>query len=203
MLLIVGLGNYGPKYEKNRHNVGFTILDAINQYLIEKLNLSTSEILNARFNSNSKFKGELSNIDLPDINDQKQKLIMLKPSTYMNNSGVSVSSVVNFYKIPQNKILVIHDDIDLALGRIKIKNGGGDGGNNGIKSIDASIGKNYNRLRFGIGRPENKEDVANYVLGNFTSTENKILEAATKKICSNTALLLTQHYEKFVQEYSL
>ena len=150
MFLFVGLGNPGPTYENTRHNIGFRILDR----LIEKEG--------ARAISGSKFDGELY---------RKGELLFLKPLTFMNLSGKSVASIKSFFKIPLANIVVIHDDIDLSFGEIRLKRGGGNGGHNGLKSIDNLIGKDYIRLRIGVGKPEKKSMVANYVLSNFLEDE--------------------------------
>jgi PTH1 family peptidyl-tRNA hydrolase len=146
--LIVGLGNPGKKYELNRHNVGFMAVD----YIIQELNA----------NKTGNFKGELF---------KAGKFLFLKPSTYMNLSGESVVLVKNFYKIDNENIIVIHDDLDLKLGALRFKRGGSSGGHNGLKSIDKYIGNDYYRIRIGIGRPERKEEVINYVLSDFTKDE--------------------------------
>ena len=137
MKLIVGLGNIGKEYQLNRHNVGFLAVD----YLIDTLNASKVS---------SKFKGELF---------KTSEYLLLKPQTFMNLSGESVVLVKNYYKIENDDIIVIHDDIDLKLGALKFKKGGGNGGHNGLKSIDKHIGPDYYRIRIGVGRPEKKEEV--------------------------------------------
>jgi PTH1 family peptidyl-tRNA hydrolase len=149
MKLVVGLGNPGKKYELNRHNVGFLAVD----YLINKFNASKIS---------SKFKGELF---------KSNEYLFLKPTTYMNLSGESVKEVKNFYKIDNDDIIVIHDDIDLKLGALRFKKGGSSGGHNGLKSIDKNIGNDYWRVRIGVGRPERKEEVINYVLSDFSKDE--------------------------------
>ncbi|NPA87951.1 MAG: aminoacyl-tRNA hydrolase [Epsilonproteobacteria bacterium] len=154
MKLIVGLGNPGSKYEKNRHNIGFLAVD----YLIKEFNASKLS---------SKFKGELYKSD---------EYLFLKPTTYMNLSGESVRLVKDFYKIENDDIIVIHDDIDLKLGALRFKKGGGSGGHNGLKSIDANIGNDYWRVRIGVGRPERKEMVVSYVLSDFEDEELECLE---------------------------
>jgi len=155
MKLIVGLGNPGPTYQNNRHNIGFMVVDEI--------------LKNSSFNniSSKKFLGELY---------KKNDLLLLKPTTFMNLSGKSVASVSSFYKIPLENILVIHDDIDLPYGALKIKRGGGHGGHNGLKSIDSFIGKEYNRLRLGVGKPVKKEMVPSYVLSDFNDKEQEVLD---------------------------
>jgi len=147
--LIVGLGNPGKKYELNRHNVGFLAVD----YLIDAFKASKIS---------SKFKGELFKSD---------EFLFLKPTTFMNLSGESVRLVKDFYKIPNENIIVIHDDIDLKVGALRFKKGGSSGGHNGLKSIDKHIGNDYYRVRVGVGRPERKEEVVNYVLSDFTKDE--------------------------------
>jgi len=155
MKLIVGLGNPGPTYSQTRHNIGFMVIDSI--------------LNSANFNNISKksFEGELY---------KSGNLLLLKPTTFMNLSGKSVQSVASFYKINLDDILVVHDEIDIPFGAIKLKKGGGNGGHNGLKSIDSLIGKEYNRLRMGVDKPERKEMVANYVLGKFNSKEQEVLK---------------------------
>ncbi len=154
MKLIVGLGNPGKKYELNRHNIGFLFID----YLIDTLRASKIS---------SKFKG-----DLFRAND----FLLLKPSTFMNLSGESAVLVKNYYKIENENIIVVHDDIDLPLGAIRIKRGGSSGGHNGLKSLDKHIGSDYWRIRIGVGRPENKADVINFVLNDFKKEELECLK---------------------------
>jgi PTH1 family peptidyl-tRNA hydrolase len=154
-MLIVGLGNPGSEYQDNRHNVGFMAVDEI----IRRYSLSAPR---------SKFKGELSE---GEINGKK--VFTIKPSTFMNKSGVSVSEVAKFYKIPPEDIYVLYDELDLILAKVKVKVGGGDGGHNGIKSIDSHIGKNYNRIRIGIDHPGHKAKVHSHVLGDFKTKERE------------------------------
>ncbi len=155
MLLFVGLGNPGKEYENNRHNIGYKAIDV----LLESENFS--EV------SKTSFHGKL----YKSSND-----LFLKPSTYMNLSGKSVQAVVNFYKIESENIIVVHDDLDLPFGSLRFKIGGGDGGHNGLKSIDGMIGKNYIRCRIGIGKPARKSEVAGYVLGDFSDNEKIVMD---------------------------
>ena len=154
MKLIVGLGNPGKEYEKNRHNIGFLVID----YLVNKFNASKIS---------SKFKGELY---------KAGDYLFLKPLTFMNLSGESVRAVKDFYKIDNDDIIVIHDDIDLSVGALKFKKGGSSGGHNGLKSIDKHIGNDYWRIRVGVGRPERKEQVVSYVLSDFKDDELECIE---------------------------
>ena len=158
MYLICGLGNPGKKYINTRHNLGFLLIDKLLQNYKFKLIKSN--------NKRELYKGSIGD----------HACILLKPMTYMNLSGSSVLEVMNFYKIKKSKLYVLHDDIDLKIGKIKIKIGGGNGGHNGLKSIDASIGKDYLRLRIGIGHPGNKNLVSNYVLKKFSKDEEGIIE---------------------------
>ncbi len=165
--LIVGLGNPGEKYRFNRHNSGFVVIDAIaNNY-------------NAHFLYQAKFFA-----DIAKININTNQLILLKPQTYMNNSAKSVSSIVNFFSINPEQILVVHDDLDLEFSDIRIKIAGGHGGHNGLRDIISHIGNNFYRLRMGIGRPVNHTNVSNFVLSDFTKNEKKIID-------SNILLALT------------
>ena len=151
MTLIAGLGNIGKEYENTRHNVGFMLIDLILK------DGGYSDV------SSAKFQGELY---------KNGSLLLLKPSTYMNSSGKSLKAVNDFYK--PNHIIVIHDDLDIAFGAMKFKNGGSSGGHNGVKSIDSLIGNNYDRVRIGIGRSD--RSVIDYVLGKFDSSELEKLD---------------------------
>jgi len=155
MFLIAGLGNPGTKYENNRHNVGFLVIDKIAK------NLTTSNINKSNFNA--------------DVLKSSNQLLV-KPNTYMNNSGLSIHAIKEYYKLTLDDIIVIHDDLDLPFGTVKFKIGGGHGGHNGLRSIDAHIGNMYKRVRIGIGKPQEKADVANYVLSDFSKEELNKLE---------------------------
>ena len=161
MFLIVGLGNPGKSFINNRHNIGYKVIDNIK----DSYNFP---------NFTTKFKSEFSKSLLDE-----EKISLLKPITYMNNSGVAVKEIKVFYNIDIKNIYVIHDEIDLEQGRVKIKNGGGHNGHNGLKSIDKLIGQEYNRVKVGVSRPSKiydekiNEDVSNWVLSDFTSAEKK------------------------------
>jgi PTH1 family peptidyl-tRNA hydrolase len=158
MHVLIGLGNPGATYEKTRHNVGFFAIDALAQAyhfpaFTLKPTLSYSE-------------GRIGS----------QKVTLLKPLSFMNRSGIPVASYLSFYKISLDHVLVFHDDLDLALGRMKLKTGGGSGGHNGLKSLDQHIGPGYHRCRIGIDRPPAGHDVASYVLQNFTVEQRHIID---------------------------
>jgi len=165
MYLIAGLGNPGDKYKLTRHNIGFLVIDAITK------NLTTSNINNQNFQS---------------VTLKSSKNIFSKPQTYMNNSGESILNIAEYYNIENHNIIIIHDDLDLPFGTIKFKLGGGHGGHNGLRSIDGHIGDDYIRVRVGIGKPQTKGDVANYVLSNFSKEEQErlplIIEHCIKSI---------------------
>lgn len=153
MRLVVGLGNPGLRYAKNRHNVGFVAVDAIaRRYGFPAFR--------------DRFKGELSEGVLGG-----GKRLLLKPQTFMNASGEAVLAAASFYKIPPSEIVVIHDEIDLRPGKLRVKRGGGAAGHNGLRSIDAMLGQDYWRVRIGVGHPGVKELVQPYVLQNFASDE--------------------------------
>tara|TARA_B100001057_G_scaffold97329_1_gene94109 strand:- start:1077 stop:1637 length:561 start_codon:yes stop_codon:yes gene_type:complete len=168
MLLFVGLGNPTPDSENNRHNIGFKIIDAINK----RFSLSKQK---------PKFKGLLTtgNID-------GQKIYAIKPLTFMNNSGVCIRELLEYFKFDTKDVIVFHDDLDIELGKIKAKFGGSSAGHNGIASIDKFIGKDYSRVRIGIGKPKKPIEIADYVLQNFDEDElvgiNKISENITESI---------------------
>lgn len=153
MRLLVGLGNPGSRYAMNRHNVGFMAIDAL---------AKRHEFGPFR----AKFHGALAEGTIG-----ASKVLALKPETYMNASGECIGAAAHFYKIEPQEIAVIHDDIDLAEGKLRVKRGGGDGGHNGLRSIDAVLGPDYWRVRVGVGHPGMKELVEAYVLQNFLPEE--------------------------------
>jgi PTH1 family peptidyl-tRNA hydrolase len=154
-LLIAGLGNPGAQYARHRHNAGFLVADALHDHY--------------RFGPwRAKFEGMLSEGALAG-----RKTWLLKPMTYMNDSGVSVGPAMRFFKLPLSAVVVIHDEIDLAAEKLRVKTGGGDAGNNGLRSITAAIGADYRRMRIGVGHPGAKGRVHGHVLGSFTKDELK------------------------------
>jgi len=167
VLVLVGLGNPETKYSMNRHNVGFMTIDNIvKKYSLSKFkNKFKSHIITDQLNGNS--------------------IILVKPQTFMNLSGQSINEIKNFYKLENNQIIVIHDDLDLKIGDLKTKIGGGSGGHNGLKSIDSHIGKEYVRIRIGIGHPGNKNLVNNYVLSDFNNDDLVIINRLINNISSN------------------
>ena len=184
MYLVVGLGNPGEEYSKTRHNIGFIAADEIHS----RYNFTPFK---------EKFEGLISEATI-----ENNKIILLKPQTYMNLSGNSVSKVAQFYKIPPQNITVIHDDKDLALGKLKAKKGGSAGGHNGLKNIDSHIGNEYNRIRIGVGSPkEHNIDTINFVLSRFSKQELDTLSTQIDFIAATIKDLINKgidHYSNIV-----
>ena len=184
MYLLVGLGNVGREYENTRHNFGFMCVDKI----IEKYGINNHQ---TKFNADI-FTGEIDN----------KRVMIVKPKTYMNRSGVAVSQIKSFYKIFLENIFVFHDDLDLPFLKMKYKVGGGAGGHNGLKSISEMIGKNYNRIRLGIGRPENKDQVIDFVLHKFNSSELKEIDNLNEKISNIIPKLFSDRKDDFINTFN-
>jgi PTH1 family peptidyl-tRNA hydrolase len=182
MRLLVGLGNPGSRYAMTRHNVGFMAVDAI-----------AARYRFAPFRA--KFQGTISEGTVGDA-----KVLLLKPETYMNASGDSVGAAARFYKIDLSEIAVIHDDIDLADGKLRVKRGGGAGGHNGLRSIDDTLGPDYWRVRIGIGHPGMKELVEAYVLQNFTAEERQWLEPLIGAIAEAAPVLAADDTGAFMSK---
>ena len=180
MFLIVGLGNPGAEYAGTRHNVGFAAADALHDAY--------------GFGAyRDKFDGLISEGKIAG-----EKVYLLKPQTYMNLSGNSVVKVACFYKILPQNVIVIHDDMDLPAGKMKAKTGGGAGGHNGLKSIDAAISPNYHRIRIGVGHPQSGgEAVVNHVLSRFSKADAGVIRQETALICETIGILL----QKGIAEY--
>jgi PTH1 family peptidyl-tRNA hydrolase len=182
MFILVGLGNPGKEYDNTRHNVGFMAVDEI----CYRYNFT---------NFSKKFDGLIAEGKIAD-----EKVIALKPQTYMNLSGNSVHKLMSYYKIPPENIIVIHDDLDLALSKIKAKLGGGHGGHNGLKNIDSHIGKNYNRIRIGIGQPNQKTEVINHVLNKFSKAETEVIKKNIKAISDNIEYIIKDSVGVFLNK---
>ena len=179
MLLLVGLGNPNPNNANNRHNVGFAVIDAINQ----KFKLSKQK---------PKFKGLLTTGNI-----EEQKVYAIKPLTFMNSSGVCIKELIDYFKMDVKNIFVFHDDMDIELGKIKTKLGGSSAGHNGIESLDKNIGKNYSRIRIGIGRPKKSSTGADHVLDNFSSEEKTNVEEVANNIVKSLSILINKDLDLF------
>ena len=179
MLLLVGLGNPSPHNKNNRHNVGFSVIDAINQ----KFKLSKQK---------PKFKGLLTTGKI-----EEQKVYAIKPLTFMNSSGICIKELIEYFKINVKDVFVFHDDMDIDLGKVKVKFGGSSAGHNGIESIDKNIGKNYSRVRIGIGRPKKNAVASDHVLDNFTNDEKNHVEKVTNNITESLSVLINKDLDLF------
>ena len=182
MFLFIGLGNKGSKYLNNRHNTGFLFID----YLVKKYNLLK---INNKLKSNL-YKGNILN----------NNILLSQPQTMMNLSGESVKLIKNFYKIDKNNIFVFHDELDLDIGKIKFKFGGGSAGHNGIKNIDTHIGNEYYRIRIGINNENNFSEVNKFVLSDFKSDEKILLDDKINLIDRNIMYVLKKDVNSFMNE---
>jgi len=179
MLLLVGLGNPNPNNSNNRHNVGFSVIDAINQ----KFKLSKQK---------PKFKGLLTTGNI-----HEQKVFAIKPLTFMNSSGICIKELIEYFKINVKDVFVFHDDMDIDIGKVKVKFGGSNAGHNGIDSIDKNIGKNYSRIRIGIGRPKENSTGTDHVLENFSIEEKGNVEEVAKNITESLSILINKDLDLF------
>jgi len=185
MLLVVGLGNPGPEYAGNRHNIGFMAVDEI--------------VRRHSFGAwRTKHKGELADGEIAG-----ERVLALKPMTYMNRSGQSVGEVVRFLKIPVENVIVLHDELELPPGKLRVKTGGGHAGHNGLRDIDAHIGKNYHRVRLGIGRPHDKALVHKHVLSDFAKAERDDLEKFLDAVARNFRLMVKGDPSGFMNRVAL
>ncbi|RUT34962.1 aminoacyl-tRNA hydrolase [Arsenicitalea aurantiaca] len=185
MHLLVGLGNPGDQYRANRHNIGFMAIDAI-----------------ARQHTFSPFRQKFSGL-LAEGEVEGRRVLLLKPQTFMNRSGDSVASAVKFYKLELSAVTVIYDELDLAPGKVRVKTGGGNGGHNGLRSIDPQIGVGYRRVRLGIGHPGHKELVNRHVLGDFAKADADWLDPLLEALADNIGLLLEGNESGFMNKLAL
>ena len=179
MILLVGLGNPTPDSQDNRHNIGFKIIDAINQ----KFSLSKQK---------PKFKGLVTTGNISN-----KKIYAIKPLTFMNNSGICIRELIEYFKINVDDVIVFHDDLDIDFGKIKTKFGGSAAGHNGIASIDKFIGKDYSRVRIGIGKPDLKIAASDFVLNNFNEDEKIELSKITLHIMDSIPILIDKKLDLF------
>jgi PTH1 family peptidyl-tRNA hydrolase len=185
MKLLIGLGNPGPQYAHNRHNVGFLALDTIaDTYSFPSFKIKKDSMLS---------EGEIGG----------DKVALLKPLTFMNNSGIAASEFIRFYKIQSDHIYVMHDDLDLSFGKVRVKQGGGHAGHNGLKSMDAHVGNSYWRVRIGIDHPGHKELVTSHVLSDFSKAELNELPIILDAIADHVPTLLSNNAERFQNDVAL
>ena len=185
MKLIVGLGNPTPQYEKTRHNVGFEVID----HLVEEYGIALDTAKHKGFYGKGRIEG--------------QQVILLKPMTYMNLSGESVVQVANYFKILPEDIIVIYDDINLDVGRLRIREKGSAGGHNGIKNIISQLGtEEFPRIRVGVGMKPPRMDLADYVLSHFGKDEQELMEMGYEKACKAAALMVQDEIAQAMNQYN-
>ena len=185
MWLLDGLGNPGSNYEGNRHNVGFMIADALaSDYHFPNYSSKHQALFS---------KGSIAGEDC----------VICKPQSFMNDSGKPTGQVARFFQIPTEKIIVFYDELDLPLGKIRIKQGGGHGGHNGLKSLDAHLGKDYWRVRFGIEHPGHKERVTGHVLSDFSKQEKPYVDERCNDLSRNLPLFFEQGHEALMTRIAL
>jgi PTH1 family peptidyl-tRNA hydrolase len=191
MKLLVGLGNPGPEYARNRHNIGFMAVDAV----VQRYGFKPWR---------RRFDGEIAEGEMAG-----QRVLALKPMTYMNLSGQSVGAAAHFYKIPEASTFVIYDEIDLPSGKLRVKQGGGNNGHNGLRSIDAHFGQDYWRVRLGVGRPDravsdaNPEAIAHHVLKDFAKADQEWLDKMLDAVATHLPVLLAGNESGFMNKVTL
>lgn len=182
--LVVGLGNPGPRYAATRHNAGALVV----------------QVLAGR--SGSRFKSHKSRCEVAETRLSGMPVVLAKPMSFMNESGGPIVSASRFFKVPVERITIVHDDLDLPFGTLRLKRGGGEGGHNGLRSATASLGSaEYARVRFGIGRPPGRQDAADYVLREFGGAERKDLPFLLDRAADAVELLLARGLEPAQNEY--
>ena len=189
MILLVGLGNPGPRYQGHRHNIGYMAIDEIRR-------------LYGFRTERSRFQGLVSEGTL-ETPSGPEKTLTLKPTTYMNESGRSVGEAVHFYKIPLSDVIVFHDELDLTPGKVRVKTGGGTAGHNGLRSIQAHLGPDFRRVRIGIGHPGHPDIVARYALRDFTKAEKQWLAPVLDAVARAAPLLVTGEDSTFMNQVHL
>lgn len=191
--LVIGLGNPGPHYANHRHNVGQMVLDVL------------AERLKARFKANSRARAEVVEDRLGGVPGLRPgvRAVLAKPRSYMNTSGGPVAGLLAYTKVPADQLVVIHDELDLPFGGLRLKLGGGDNGHNGLKSIRGAIGTgDYLRVRFGVGRPPGRQDTADYVLSAFSAPERKELPVLLERAADAVETLVVDGLERAQNDYN-
>lgn len=188
--LIVGLGNPGPEYAMNRHNVGFMVADLL------------AERIGGRFKRAGKAQAQVVEGRLGPPGTGSRRVVLAKPMSFMNVSGGPVNSLRDFYKVPVTNIVAVHDELDIDYGVLRLKLGGGDNGHNGLKSMTKVMGSEYHRVRFGIGRPPGRMQVADFVLKDFSSAERKELDYFVDRAADAAEALVLEGLERAQSTYN-
>ncbi|MFJ5301223.1 aminoacyl-tRNA hydrolase [Streptomyces sp. NPDC088350] len=188
--LIVGLGNPGPEYANNRHNVGFMVADLL------------AERIGGKFKRAGKAQAQVLEGRIGAPGPASRRVVLVKPTSYMNLSGGPVNALRDFYKVPLANIVAVHDELDIDYGTLRLKLGGGDNGHNGLKSMTKAMGPDYHRVRFGIGRPPGRMQVADFVLKDFSSTERKELDFLVDRATDSVECLVSEGLERAQSAYN-
>ena len=188
--LIVGLGNPGQEYAANRHNVGFMVADLL------------AERIGGKFKRAQKAQAQVVEGRIGAPGPASRRVVLVKPMSYMNLSGGPVTALRDFYKVPTANIVAVHDELDIDYGVLRLKIGGGDNGHNGLKSMTKAMGAEYHRVRFGIGRPPGRMQVADFVLKDFSSTERKELDYFVDRATDSVECLVTEGLERAQSAYN-
>ncbi|MFJ5709553.1 MULTISPECIES: aminoacyl-tRNA hydrolase [unclassified Streptomyces] len=188
--LIVGLGNPGPEYAGNRHNIGFMVVDLL------------AERIGGKFKRAQKAQAQVVEGRLGPVGPANRRVVLAKPMSYMNLSGGPVTALRDFYKVPTAHVVAIHDELDIDYATLRLKLGGGDNGHNGLKSMTKSMGSDYHRVRCGIGRPPGRMQVADFVLKDFSSTERKELDWFVDRSADAVECLVTEGLERAQSAYN-
>ena len=188
--LIAGLGNPGPEYARNRHNVGFMVVDLL------------AERIGGKFKRAGKAQAQVVEGRIGPPGPANRRVVLVKPMSYMNLSGGPVNALREFYKVPPQRVVAVHDELDIDYGTLRLKLGGGDNGHNGLKSLTGAFGRDYHRVRFGIGRPPGRMPVADYVLKDFSPAERKELDYFVDRAADAVECLVTEGLERAQSAYN-
>ncbi|MEV5979231.1 aminoacyl-tRNA hydrolase [Streptomyces sp. NPDC052114] len=188
--LIAGLGNPGPEYAMNRHNVGFMVADLL------------AHRMGGKFKRAAKAQAQVVEGRIGAPGPASRRVILVKPMSYMNVSGGPVTALRDFYKVPTEHIVAVHDELDIDYGTLRLKLGGGDNGHNGLKSMTKAMGSDYHRVRFGIGRPPGRMQVADFVLKDFSAAERKELDYFVDRAADAVEALVTEGLERAQSTYN-
>ncbi|MEU0334200.1 aminoacyl-tRNA hydrolase [Streptomyces sp. NPDC006193] len=188
--LIVGLGNPGPEYAANRHNVGFMVADLL------------AERIGGKFKRAGKAQAQVLEGRIGPVGPAGRRVVLAKPMSYMNLSGGPVNALRDFYKVPLAQVVAVHDELDIDYGTLRLKLGGGDNGHNGLKSMTKAMGPGYHRVRFGIGRPPGRMQVADFVLKDFSSAERKELDYLVDRAADAVECLVTEGLQRAQSAYN-
>jgi PTH1 family peptidyl-tRNA hydrolase len=189
--LVVGLGNPGPAYAGHRHNVGYLVADVL------------AERMGSSFRAHKSGRADVVEGRLGAPGPDVPRVVLARPRSYMNESGGVVSTLSKFYKVPPDRVIAVHDELDIPFGALRVKLGGGDNGHNGLRSVRTSLGTgDFYRVRLGIGRPPGRQDVADFVLSNYSSTERKELPVLVVEAADAVESLVTDGLERTQQRFN-